>query len=66
MESIKSVRENADYLLSTTGQILPQLINPETTDSPTETLKLQISPIVIIFATTACGAVNSLSIDFYV
>jgi hypothetical protein len=48
------------------GQILSQLINPETTDSPTETLELEVSPVVIVLATTACGAVNSFSIDFYV
>jgi len=35
-------------------------------DSPSETLKLQVSPIVIVLATTTRGPVNGLAIDFYV
>jgi hypothetical protein len=61
-----STLEDVDCLLHATRQIFPQLIDPETTDSPTKTLKLQVSPVIVILAATSCGPMNRLTIDLNV
>jgi hypothetical protein len=49
---------------NTSGEIFAQLIDPESAYAPAEALKLQISPIVIVFPAAAGGAVYRLAVDF--